>query len=173
VLVTGASGGVGSFAVQLAVAAGAHVTALVSSERRVEAARELGAHDVRTSLEGAESFDLVLDGVGGPVLADAIHHLAKEGTVAAYGVAGGRPQTPLAFYDFAQGGGQLGRLIAFFVYATGEETFGEDLAVLAGLVADGRLVVHKGVLRDWGETRDAVRALRDREVTGKVVLTVD
>jgi NADPH:quinone reductase-like Zn-dependent oxidoreductase len=172
VLITGASGGVGSFAVQLAVAAGAHVTALVSSERRVDAARELGAHDVVTSLEGVESFHLVLDGVGGPVLADAVHHLAKEGTVTAYGVAGGRAQTPLAFYDFAQGGGQLGRLIAFFVYATGEETFGEDLAVLAGLVADGRLRVQKGVVRDWSETREAVQALRDREVTGKVVLTV-
>jgi NADPH:quinone reductase-like Zn-dependent oxidoreductase len=172
VLVTGATGGVGSFAVQLAAAAGAHVTALVSSEQRVEAARALGAHDVRTSLDGAESFHLVLEGVGGPVLADAIHHLARAGTVTAYGVAGGEPQTPLAFFDFARGGGQLGRLIAFFIYATGEETFGEDLGVLAGLVADGRLRVQKGVQRDWAETREAVQALRDRQVTGKVVLTV-
>jgi NADPH:quinone reductase-like Zn-dependent oxidoreductase len=76
------------------------------------------------------------------------------------------------FFDFARGGGQLGRLIAFFIYATGEETFGEDLAVLAGLVADGRLRVEKGVQRDWGETPAAVQALRDRRVTGKVVLTV-
>jgi NADPH:quinone reductase-like Zn-dependent oxidoreductase len=172
VLVTGATGGVGTFAVQLAVAAGAHVTALVSSDRRVEAARALGAHDVRTSLEGAEPFHLVLDGVGGQVLADAIHHLAEAGTVTAYGVAGGRPQTPLAFFDFAQGGGRLGKLIAFFIYATGEETFGADLAVLAGFVADGRLRVERGVERDWGETGEALQALRDREVTGKAVLTI-
>src|SRR4051794_29608297 len=172
VLVTGATGGVGSFAVQLAVAAGAHVTALVSSERRVEAARGLGAHDALTSLDGAAPFHLVLDGVGGPVLADAIHHLAEAGTVTAYGVAGGRPQTPLAFFDFGQGEGRLGKLIGFFVYATGEETFGADLAVLAGLVADGRLRVEKGVERDWSETREAVQALRDRQVAGKVVLTV-
>jgi NADPH:quinone reductase len=172
VLVTGATGGVGLFAVQLAVAAGAHVTALVSSERRVEAARTLGAHAVVTSLDGAAPFDLVLEGVGGPVLADAIHHLAQAGTVTAYGVAGGQPQTPLAFFDFAQGEGRLGKLIGFFIYATGEETFGEDLTVLAGLVADGRLRVEKGVERDWSETRDAVQALRDRQVTGKVVLTL-
>jgi NADPH2:quinone reductase len=172
VAVTGATGGVGSFAVQLAVAAGAHVTALVSSEQRADAARALGAHDVRTSLEGAVPFHLVLEGVGGPVLADAIHHLAQGGTVTAYGVAGGRPQTPLAFFDFAQGEGRLGKLIGFFIYATGEETFGADLAVLAGLVADGRLRVEKGVQRDWSETREAVQALRDRQVTGKVVLTV-
>jgi NADPH:quinone reductase-like Zn-dependent oxidoreductase len=172
VLVTGATGGVGSFAVQLAVAAGARVTALVSSDKRVEAARALGAHDVLTSLDGAAPFHLVLDGVGGPVLADAIHHLAPAGTVTAYGVAGGQPQTPLAFFDFAHGEGRLGRLIGFFVYATGEETFGEDLAVLAGLLADGRLRVEKGVLRDWGQTREALQALRAHEVTGKVVLTL-
>jgi NADPH2:quinone reductase len=144
----------------------------VCSARRVAAARALGAHDVLTSLEGAAPFHLVLDGVGGPVLADAIHHLAPAGTVAAYGVAGGQPQTPLAFYDFAQGGGLLGKLIAFFIYATGEETFGEDLAVLAGMVADGRLRVDKGVERDWSETREAVQALRDHRLTGKAVLTV-
>jgi NADPH:quinone reductase len=170
VLVTGATGGVGSFAVQLAVAAGAHTSALVSSERRVEAARALGPHAVLTSLEDADPFDLVVDGVGGEVLSEAIHHLAPGGTVTAYGVAGGRPQTPLAFFDFAQA--PLGKLLGFFVYATGEETFGADLAVLAGLVADERLRVAKGVERDWSETREAVQALRDRQVTGKVVLTV-
>src|SRR3954451_10865192 len=73
-LVTGATGGVGSFAVQLRGGARAR----------------------------------------GPVLAAAIHSLAPRGTVVAYGVAGGRPQTPLAFYDF--GGAQLGRLVGFFVY---------------------------------------------------------
>jgi NADPH:quinone reductase-like Zn-dependent oxidoreductase len=186
-LVTGATGGVGSFAVQLGAAAGAHVTALVSRPERADAARALGAHAVVT-LEGdafapaggssgaasggdaAGPFHAVLDGVGGPVLAAAIHALAPRGAVIAYGVAGGRAPTPLAFFDF--GSGQLGRLVGFFVYATGEETFGEDLGVLAGLVADGRLRVDRELTRDWGETRAAVGALRDRAVTGKVVLTV-
>jgi NADPH:quinone reductase-like Zn-dependent oxidoreductase len=170
VLVTGATGGVGTFAVQLAVAAGAHVTALVSRPERADAARALGAHEAVTELgEDSGPFNLVLEGVGGQVLVDAIHHLAKEGVVAAYGVAGGREPAPLAFYDFA--GGQLGRLIGFFVYATGEESFGEDLATLAGLVADGRLRVESRV-RDWSETRMALQELRDRNVTGKVVLTL-
>jgi NADPH:quinone reductase-like Zn-dependent oxidoreductase len=169
VLVTGATGGVGSFAVQLAAAGGAHVTALVSGPGRVEAARSLGAHSVVTEL-GEGRFHVVIDGVGGPVLAGAIHHLVPRGTVVAYGVAGGREPTPLAFYDF--GGAPLGRLVGFFIYATGEETFGEDLAALAGMVADGRLRVEKGVERDWGEAREAVQALRDRAVTGKVVLTL-
>jgi NADPH:quinone reductase-like Zn-dependent oxidoreductase len=170
VLVTGATGGVGSFAVQLAVAGGAHVTALVSGPGRVDAARSLGAHEVVTELsEDVGPFHLVLEGVGGQVLADAIHRLAPKGTVAAYGLAGGREPTPLAFYDFANA--RLGRLIGFWVYATGEETFGEDLAALAGFVADGRLQVQR-TPRDWSETPNALQALRERSVTGKLVLTV-
>ncbi len=167
-LVTGATGGVGSFAVQLGILAGAHVTALVSGEPRVEAARALGAHDVVTAL-GESRFDAVLDGVGGPVLRDAIHHLTPGGTVVAYGVAGTREPTPLAFYDFGEA--RLGRLVGFFIYATGEETFGADLAVLAGWVAEGRLRVERAGERDWAQTREAIHALRDRRVTGKVVLT--
>jgi NADPH:quinone reductase-like Zn-dependent oxidoreductase len=172
VLVTGATGGVGSFAVQLAVAGGAHVTALVSGDARVEAARALGAHAVVTALDDdAGRFDTVLDGVGGTVLRDAIHRLRSRGTVVAYGVAGGREPTPLAFYDFA-GEPALGRLVGFFIYRTGEETFGADLAWLAGLVADGRLRVDRADTRDWSETRAALDDLRQRRATGKVVLTL-
>jgi NADPH:quinone reductase-like Zn-dependent oxidoreductase len=87
-------------------------------------------------------------------------------------VAGGREPTPLAFYDFA-GEPALGRLVGFFVYATGEETFGADLAALAGLVADGRLRVDRADTRDWSETREALDELRERRVTGKVVLTLE
>lgn len=170
VLVTGATGGVGSFAVQLAVAAGARVTALVSGPERADAARSLGAHQVVSQLsDDVGPFNLVLEGVGGEVLKDAVHRLAPEGTVTAYGVAGGREPTPLAFWDFANG--RLGRLIGFFIYATGEETFGEDLAVLASLVADGRLRVESTV-RDWSETREALQDFRERRITGKLVLTV-
>jgi NADPH:quinone reductase len=77
VLVTGASGGVGSFAVQLARAAGAHVTAHVSGPSRVDQVRALGAAEVVTAI-GSDSgpFDLVLDGVGGSVLTDAVRRSA-------------------------------------------------------------------------------------------------
>jgi hypothetical protein len=64
-----------------------------------------------------------------------------------------------------------GRLQGFWVYRTGEETFGEDLGILAGLIADGRLSPRLGVVRDWSGTVEAVEALRSRQATGKVVLT--
>jgi hypothetical protein len=65
VLVTGASGGVGTFAVQLAAAGGAEVTALTGTHRDVDLAA-LGAHQVVTSLDDADGeFDLVLESIEG------------------------------------------------------------------------------------------------------------
>jgi NADPH2:quinone reductase len=170
VLVTGASGGVGTFAVQLARAGGAVVTGHVSGPSRVEQVRALGADAVITEIgEDSGPFDLVVDGVGGSVLVDAIHRLAPGGLVTAYGLAGGE-RSQIAFFDFnnAQPGG---RLEGFRIYRTGEQTFGEDLGTLAGMVADGRLDPQLGVVRDWSETVEAVDALRSRQVTGKVVVT--
>ena len=170
VLVTGASGGVGSFAVQLAKAAGATVTALVSGPSRVAAAEEAGADRVVTSLDGTGPFDLVLDGVGGPVLTEAVGALAPGGTAVAYGVAGGRQPSELAFWDFS--GKPGASLMGLFVYETGEETFGADLEVLARMVGDGRLRPQVFQPRDWAEAPAAIADLRERRATGKVVLTV-
>ncbi len=167
VLVTGASGGVGSFAVQLAAVAGAHVTALVSGPRRVEPMRALGVDAIVTALDDInDRFDLVLDGVGGPVLVEALHHVAPRGTVAAYGMASGE-RSSVAFTDFR--GATGAQLVGFFVYATDVRTFGEDLGLLARLIGTGRLRV-PGPRRDWKETRQALALLRQRDVTGKVVL---
>lgn len=169
VLITGASGGVGSFAVQLAVVAGAHVTGHVSGPHRVDEVRALGAHEVVTTLDGiAERFDLILDGVGGPLLVDALHHLAPGGTVAAYGMASSE-KSPLAFTDLR--GATNAKLTGFFVYATDVQTFGEDLGFMARLIGEGRLRV-PGPRRDWKETRQAIDLLRQHKATGKVVLTV-
>lgn len=169
VLVTGATGGVGQFAVQLAAAGGARVTAQVSASAREQEAYDLGADEVATSLddEALGPFDLVLDGVGGPVLHAAVHRLAPGGTAALYGVGGGPAE--LALPDFVSA--PLAKVLGFFVHAGPEEELGADLATLAGLVADGRLDPHLGLVRDWQETAGVLDALRERRVRGKAVLT--
>jgi NADPH2:quinone reductase len=80
--------GVGQFAVQLATLGGAEVTALVSGPHRFESLAGFDVEPVST-LEESGPFDVVLDGVGGQVLMDAIHRLAPGGIILAYGVASG------------------------------------------------------------------------------------
>src|SRR3954465_6493325 len=82
VLVTGAAGGVGRFAVELAKRGGAHVTAVARNPERARGLRELGAdevvHDVTPD---GPRFDLVVEGVGGARLTAPIRRLAPLGTV--------------------------------------------------------------------------------------------
>jgi NADPH2:quinone reductase len=170
VLVTGASGGVGTFAIQLARAGGATVTALVSRPERAPAAEAAGARHVLTSLAGAGPFDIALDGVGGPVLVDVVHSLAPGGTAIAYGVSGGTRESPLSFWDFA--GAPLAKVSGFFIFKTDVSTFHEDLGLLATMVGDGRLQPQVGDARDWSEAPAAVAGLRERRATGKVVCLI-
>ena len=169
VLITGATGAVGQFAVQLAVAAGARVTAQVSGPKREEQARALGAHEVAVSLEDERlgPFDLALDGVGGDVLRQAVHRLAPGATAATYGTMTGPAE--LGMSDFS--GAPLAKVMGFFHHIPEDER-GADLATLAGFVADGSLDPLLGVVRDWRETREVLDDLRERRIRGKAVLTV-
>ncbi len=168
VLVTGATGGVGQFAVQLAVLSGARVTAQVSSHEREAEANELGAHQVVTSLNNTAPgpFHLVLDGVGGPQLKQAIHLMTREAIVVLYGGPGGPTELRLGdFYASAWNGRLVG-----FVSDLPEETIGEDIGILANLVAAGRLLPRIGWQGSWISTPDAFEALAKRSFRGKAVL---
>ena len=171
VLVTGATGGVGHLAVQLARAAGATVTALVTSPSREAEARELGAHRVATTLADPDlgPFHLVLDGVGGPLLAQAVHHMAPGAVLAAYGRVG-NAASQISISDFYRQAWNA-RIVGF-ISPVPEETKGEDLTILARLVADGRLDPRIGLTLGWEKTAGAFAALSRREVRGKAVLTV-
>ena len=170
VLVTGASGGVGQFAVQLAVAAGARVTAQVSRSEREAGVRALGAHRVVTSLDADDlgPFHVVLDGIGGAQTAQAIRHMAPGGQLALYGKVAG--DTSISISDFyAQG---WNAHVIGFVSPVPDETKGEDLGILAELVADGRLTPHIGLVMDWERTAEGFAALERRETTGKIVMRI-
>lgn len=169
VLIIGATGAVGQFAIQLAVAAGARVTAQVSGPEREEQARSLGAHEIAASLEDETlgPFDLALDGVGGEVLRQAVHRLAPGATAATYGTMAGPAEIGMA--DFS--GAPLAKVMGFFHHVP-EDQRGADLATLAGFVADGSLKPLLSQVRGWEQTREVLDELRERRIRGKAVLTL-
>jgi NADPH:quinone reductase-like Zn-dependent oxidoreductase len=172
VLITGASGGVGRFAVELAAGAGAVVTGIASDEGRATGLRELGASDVVSDpsrLEGR--FDLILESTGGTSLEAAVRAVSPGGQIVVFGNSSDTPAT-LQFSDFRGRAGA--RIVAFFVYESGEPpSFGEDLRLLADLVADGKLHPQIGLERPWTEANEVFEALWGRQVNGKAVLIVD
>src|SRR5919197_1704698 len=92
VLLTGASGGVGHFVVELATAQGALVTAVSSSPERGERLLALGAAEVVDDVEAAQGpFEVVLESVGGRSLEAALARLAPRGTLLWFGQAGREP----------------------------------------------------------------------------------
>lgn len=169
VLVTGAPGGVGRFAVQLAHAGGAEVTAVVGRPERGESLEELGAASVVVDGEDLDGpFSLVMEGVGGPSLERSVGALTPDGVVILYGASTEEPAR-ISLFGFA--GGLGGSIRSFGVYSTEIDTFGQDLSYLAGLVGEGRLVAPVGLEKGWRELGPALEALRERRVKGKVVLS--
>lgn len=172
VLITGAAGGVGRFAVELAAGAGADVTGVVRDESRSEGLADLGArHVVFDRDELAGPFDLILDAAGGESLETAVKVVAPGGEILVYGNSSNTP-AQISFGDFR--GHALARITAFFVYESGQPpTFGEDLQLLADMIAAGTLHPQIGLETSWTEANQAFEALAQRRVNGKLVLIVD
>src|SRR5712671_5376797 len=161
VLVTGAAGGVGNLAVQLATRSGARVTAIVGNAERGRVVDGLGAAEIVTTIERAEgAFGLILEAAGGASLTAAIERVDHRGTVVVFGNSSGEP-TAINFRDFAEH--QNARIQAFHYFTSEpEERFGPDLAVLAGLIADGSLrprIAEHG----WRDIPRVGTLLRDRQ----------
>lgn len=170
VLITGAAGGVGNLAVQLAARSGARVTAVVGSAERGRVLDGLGAAEIVTRIEDAHGrFALILESAGGASLAAAIERIEAKGTIVVYGNSSQQPSE----IDFRQFGEHQNARIQAFHYFTcePEERFGPDLALLASLVADGslkpRIVEH-----DWRELARIGPLLRERRIAGKAVFTI-
>ena len=172
VLVTGASGGVGRFAVQLAALAGARVSGVSSSPERSRGLRGLGAENVMTTVDRADGgFDLILESAGGPSLGGAIGKLAPGGTIVALGNSSGEKH-PFDFYDFMHLAPRGARIEVFF-WTSDARKIGEDLGALVSLVAAKKLVSVMGWEGSWHEAASGMEALRERRTAGKVILLVD
>jgi NADPH:quinone reductase-like Zn-dependent oxidoreductase len=174
VLVTGASGGVGRFGVQLAALAGAHVTGVARNEERARGLPELGADDVVYALDGVQAtFDAILEGVGGASLSAALGLVAPRGTVVSYASSDPSPVTFAARTLFGRAPGATLRGLYVFEEIERTGTGTRDLGRLAALVAAGQLDCQIDLEGSWRDPGPAIDALLARRIAGKAVLHVD
>ncbi|MDQ6692749.1 MAG: zinc-binding dehydrogenase, partial [Candidatus Dormibacteraeota bacterium] len=153
VLITGASGGVGRLALQLADQSGAAVTAVVGSPDRASGLRELGADEVVQGIESATGqFDLVLEAAGGSSLAASLKLVAEGGTVVVYGNSSKEPTTFMVNDFYFKGA----RLSSFYLFGSmAGEPVARDLSHLLNLVAAGHLDPQLSLECSWHEAARA------------------
>jgi NADPH:quinone reductase-like Zn-dependent oxidoreductase len=174
VLVIGASGGVGSYAVQLAKAFGAEVTG-VASTAKADLVRSLGADHVidytrEDFADGTRRYDVVLDIGGNSSLSRLRRALTPTGTLVIAGGEGGgrwlggtdRQLRAMALSPF------VGQRLTTFV----SKEAGEDILVLAELVEAGKVTPAVDRTYPLGEAPEAVRYVEQGRARGKVVVTV-
>ncbi|WP_329200648.1 MULTISPECIES: NADP-dependent oxidoreductase [unclassified Streptomyces] len=165
VLVIGATGGIGLYAVQLAHALGARVIATATAQD-ADYVRELGAADTvdyRQSDVVEETLKLVPDGVD--VVVDLVNRGEGLAACARAARSGGRLVSPL-FGPDDLGRGVTPVYIGSFVPEPG------DLEDLASRAADGSLRVEIGARYAFGDAVQAVADFADEHIRGKVVITV-
>ena len=171
VLVLGASGGVGSLAVQLAVAAGARVCAQTTSPGLALGAGEEVVVCAADGLRDAvRAFDptVVLDGLGGAYTGAAVRAVAQGGRIIVFGVsAGARGEI-----DYATLYRKAVTITGHASLALPEAEARDALSGCLDLVADGRVRVLVDEVLPLGAVNAAHRRLVERKTTGKLVLAV-
>ncbi len=190
VLVTGASGGVGLACVQLAKALGAVVVAAVSSEEKARVARESGADyvvrtdvpDLRESFrkqvfdaldktEGKRGVDLVLENVGGDVFDACLRVMAWCGRLVIIGFAGGRIPEVKTGYLLVKNISLIGLQSSDYRERT-PEVVRVAYERLFALYGQGKLKPHVMAAYPMKDYLAAMKAVQERRVLGKVVITM-
>src|SRR4029077_12025264 len=179
VLINGASGGGGTFAVQIAKSVGADVTG-VCSTRNVDLVRSLGADHVidytkEDFTKGDQHYDVIFDNVQNHSFSERQHVLVENGicVLAGIGGAGWHPETA---------GRIAGSFIAPLRSKFSKQKFmffivqfnHNDLAYLADLMQSGKVTpVIDRTYKSLGEVRDALEYLEQGHARGKVVIAVE
>ncbi len=177
VLINGASGGVGTFAVQIAKSMGAEVTG-VCSTRNLELVRSLGADHVidytkEDFTKGEQRYDVILDNVGNQALSGFRRALTPNGICVMIGGGGpndggllgpmARPIKALLMSPFTSQ--KMGMFMA--------ELTKSDLTTLADLMQAGKVTPVIDKTYPLAQIADAIRYLEEGHARGKVVIAVD
>jgi NADPH:quinone reductase-like Zn-dependent oxidoreductase len=175
VLVIGAAGGVGSFAVQLAKAFGAQVTG-VASTAQLELVRSIGADEVidytrQDVTDGTRQWDLILDCAGRRTLSQLRRALTPTGTLVIVGGEGAGRW--LGGFDRQLRALVLSRLVGQRLRMLSSKPGHQDLEVLRELLEAGKLSPVIGRSYPLGEVPEAMRQMVEgRGGGGKIVITV-
>ncbi|MBF6331759.1 zinc-binding dehydrogenase [Nocardia transvalensis] len=178
VLITAASGGLGTLLIQLARAAGAQVIAAARGEAKLALARRLGAAvvdydepgwaDLVLELAGGEGVDVVLDGAGGRIGQDGLGAVASGGRFIAYGNAAGG----FAELDAESAAAQGLTVITLMDLTTDETDWGEFGRQALLRAAAGDLEVVVGQTFPLDRAADAHAAIEARTAVGRTILTM-
>jgi NADPH:quinone reductase-like Zn-dependent oxidoreductase len=174
VLIIGAAGAVGSFAVQLAKAFGAQVTGVCSTPQ-VDLVRSIGADEVidytRADVtDGSRQWDLILDTAGHRSLSQLRRALTPTGTLVIVGSEGrGRW---LGGFDRSLRASVLSRFVGQRLRMLASKPRQDDLVVLGELIEAGKLTPVIDRTYPLGEVPEAIRQLEQGHARGKLVITV-
>jgi NADPH:quinone reductase-like Zn-dependent oxidoreductase len=175
VLVTGASGGVGHLAVELARHSGAFVVAAVRRPEREKNARLAGAHEVVIGTESSAAsklgpFDLIIESVGGASLAAALKMIAPGGMCVLLGVSSASEVTFDAATFMRTGGATLYGFILF--HELPHRPAAQGLARLAAMVASGQLHPQIELEAPFDQIAEVANKFYSRGIAGKAVLNL-
>ena len=174
VLVNGAAGGVGTYAVQIAAALGAEVTG-VCSTRNVELVRSIGAaHVIDYTTEdftaGRARYDVILDNVGNRPLSRLRRALTPAGTLVLNG--GGSPGHVLGPVASLLRAVVVNRLVRERLRLLPHEQNSDQLLTLTGLIEAGKLTPVLDRTYPLADTAEGLRRVEEGHARGKVVITV-
>ncbi len=174
VMVIGAAGGVGSFAVQLAKAFGAQVTGVCSSTN-TDLVRSIGADDVidytrQQITDTARNYDLIIDTAGRRSLSMLRRALAPKGTLVIIGGEGGGRWT--GGFDRSLRAMLLSPFVGQKLRALIASDNGEDLQVLRELIEAGKVTPVIDKAYPISDVPEAIRHLEQGHARGKVIITI-
>jgi NADPH:quinone reductase-like Zn-dependent oxidoreductase len=178
VLINGASGGVGTFAVQIAKSFGAEVTG-VCSTRNLEMVRSLGADHVidytkEDFAKGDQHYDVILDNVGNHSLSDYRRLLAPNGVYVLIGGGGASEQGFLGGLAKALDAAVYSKFVKQKMGMMMANPSTKDLTLLADMVQSGKIKpVIDRTYKSLSEVPDAIRYVEEGHARGKVVITVE